>query len=265
MKPCEYEKFLADYVAGELSSLKNAEIKEHLLTCKVCAFKLQKFQQLHQVLIQRQRTKFPDKILREYQRNLKTLFKPKSRWEAIKDRFWEYWDSVFGIQPLWLRFAEAGALLLIGFFFGWLVFSTAPKTQNIPVKAEIITLPTSQADLELMSNFLFESEILLLQIVNSNSNGEGELADFSLTKEISQKLLMQTFFIHEKALQLQDDRILSFLTQMELLLLEISNLSDEDIFEVFKEIKQIIKDLNLLTATKNLQEILENLKSGQSV
>jgi len=265
MKPCEFETYLSDYLAGELSSSKSAEIKAHLMKCETCVLKLEAYQEVHQMLIHRPRLKFPDEILRDYRWNLKAIFKAKSRVEIIKEKFWEFWESAFGSQPFWVRIVKAVALLFIGFFFGWLIFSPVPELKVIPTKPEILMLSVSQADIEAISNFLFESEILLLQIVNSNSNEATEPADLLLTKEISQNLLMRTFFIHEKALQLQDERILRFLTQMELLLLEISNSSNEDTMDAVKQIKQIIKDVNLLNQAENLQDMLDNMKSRLSV
>ena len=86
--------------------------------------------------------------------------------------------------------------------------------------------------------------------------------EFYLNRELAQKLLIKTFRVNETATQLKDLRMIIFLNRMELILLEASNLNEEDNDGSIAMIRKVIEDSNLLREVKELRSRMEIAREG---
>ncbi len=77
---------------------------------------------------------------------------------------------------------------------------------------------------------------------------------------MAQKLLIQTFVVHEISLRYNKTKLVKFLTNFELVLYELSNLSSEDLIDSLTAIKQIVEQGQLLQAANELQTEADGYK-----
>ena len=89
-------------------------------------------------------------------------------------------------------------------------------------------------------------------------NSDSEREDIILSKDVAQKLLMKTFLVHQIALRMNEPRILQFLSQMELILYEMSNIGPEEYDQTIEYIRMVIEEARLLEQVQDLQKILKN-------
>jgi len=255
MKSCKFEKLLPDYLQGELAPEAKQKLETHLTTCEVCAARLGEIADIHRILSVRQRPEPPKKLVRDYRSYLRKYFPGKTSPAVIFSKLERRWNYFLHSQKLTLRVAKAFALIIFGIFIGKFIFVPAveaPKAETVaPIPAYAIT-PT---DLKLMNDYFVKSEILLLAIENWQGNAKSDSSDLLFDKNIAQNLLLHSQMIHQKAAQLYDSDLLSFLDRMEMLLLEISNVDNKELFQVFKEAKSIIKETDLLQSNKRFQNL----------
>jgi hypothetical protein len=79
-------------------------------------------------------------------------------------------------------------------------------------------------------------------------------SEIEFNKNIAQKLLIKTFIIHEIALRQNDPKILRFLSKMELLLYEVSNIPTNELGRSIETLNMIIDDSKLLDDARRFQK-----------
>ena len=257
MTKCAYEKWLVDYLDENLPPEKYLQMKTHLKTCSTCKAKHHDFQKVHDILVKRRRANPPKTLLNLYQGNLKREFVLESRFVGIKKNMISIYHLFFDAQPLSIRITKTIALLWVGILIGRLVFQPIRKHEQPVVKPEILLLSMTPTDVKLMTDFLIESEIWLLAVVNTPSDEKIETSDLLFNKEIAQKLLVRASFMKEKKRQLNLVTLTKFLDRLEFLLLEVANTSDERMMDVSNDVKQAIENTTLLYESKRLREMLE--------
>jgi pantothenate kinase type III len=95
--------------------------------------------------------------------------------------------------------------------------------------------------------------MILLDIENSM-----EKTEIYLDRELAQTLLIKTFRVHEIALQINNLQLLNFVSQMQLLLHQISNINPSEISDYIDTIKMVIKEAKLLSNVKILERTFKN-------
>ena len=114
-------------------------------------------------------------------------------------------------------------------------------------------------------NYYFQAaELLLLEIKNIDIRTPLNRADVEFNKDIAQKLLIKTFIIHEIALRQNDPKILRFLSKMELLLYEVSNVPAEELSQSIDAFNIIIDDSRLLDDARNFQKDLIKFQGSKN-
>lgn len=263
MKACQFENLLPDFLNNDLSRQKKQEIQTHLTKCKTCPAKLQEIEKVLNILDQRERPEPPLDILMAYSGELNRIFRPPSKWLWLKEYCVSVGKFLFHSPSPALRLAKTGVLLMTGIMIGWFLFYPLNVTQNIQPVNEYSAFPVSPGELKLIHNFLIESEILLLNIANSNSLEISDSTDMVFNQEIAQRLLKQSSLIQSKSSHLQNDLLLLYMNRLELIFLEIANTPEEEIIETFQEIKEIIQESNLLFENKASQEIVSNITQSR--
>ncbi|NOY59870.1 MAG: zf-HC2 domain-containing protein [Calditrichaeota bacterium] len=257
MKSCKFEKLLPDYLQDELASEAKRQLEVHLETCEHCTAKLGELADIHQILSSRQRQEPGKELMRDYRNYLRKYFPGKLSPVSILKRSESWWNDVFHSQHFTLRIAKAVALIIVGVFIGKFIFVSsvqAPRIETV-ARARMPGYAITPADLKLMNDYFVKSEILLLAIENWQGDTGADSTDLLFDKKIAQNLLLHSQVIRHQATQLYDSDLISFLNRMELLLLEISNVDNEELFTAFKEAKKIIKETDLLQFNKQFQNL----------
>ena len=273
MKPNEFEQKLMRYLDGELSAPELEGFEEELHQAGYSKDNLEEFTNLHIALQQHPQPEPPKGLLKQYHTSLQKRFAPESRWDSFMRFVSSVADMLVWERSPWFRFAEVAVFIVVGIFIGNLFFT--PGAQKIIVQPAspgmndrgVINFiqPISQVDRERLQRYFLESEILLLQIVNSSDPEAIDPAEFEFSKEIAENLLLKTAITQEKAIQLNNVYALRFVSRMEILLHEIANLSEEELYDALPIMQQIISDTNLLMEVKTLQEMLKNSKTADIV
>lgn len=267
-----FEEKLIRYLHGEMGKSEIAAFEKELTEPGRSSQVLDDFSTLDIALQQRSRPEPPEAILDQYHAGLKRRFAPESRWDSFKRFLTALSDTLIRNRSPWFRFAEVAAVLLVGILVGRGFFFSAPPIDSLPNEARVypdqnivdFTQPVSRSDREKMDRYFLESEILLLQIVNGNSQ-DAESMELDFSKEIAEKLLLKTPLIQEKAVQMNNLYALRFSSRMEILLHEVANLAPEELQEALPLMQQIISDTNLLMDVKALQEMLKNSRNADTV
>ena len=254
MQTCAYEKYFSEYVSGELTASLEIEFVKHLQTCDICKANLDKYYALQIELRGRERPAPHPEILREYHQELRKII-PQIRSGL---HFFSVIDYFARPRSPWIRLAEVFTVLMVGLLGGWLLFGeTDAVADNQPAEPFYhLSKPVSGKQLEYINYYLLASEMILLEVENT------ETEDFFLSRENAQKLLIKTFVVHETALQINDPQLLRFLTKMEFILHEIANTDDDDVGIALQAIKSVVNDTDLIQEVKRLQTELKSTLAG---
>lgn len=264
MEKCRFEKYLVEYLNEDLPASLQAEIKQHLNHCEICSIHLHDIETIHSMLLERKRPEPLSDLVDQYDQELNEIFESKSRFENIRRLFSNLWNFLNNIPPLGIRLSGAVAILIIGIFIGKMVFKSNQKSEIVIIEPTMVNLIENQSDLKLMNSYFSDSEVLLLEILNSDYAEQLADKSFFLSKEIAQKLLMRTFLIHEIGLKLNNKPMLNFLSNLEFLLYDLANSNDDEIVLKIDEIQELIKDTNLLEKARLFQELF-NSKTIQHI
>jgi len=250
MNKCNFEIYFDEYIRGELAPDEDIQFIQHLESCKTCPESLNQFYRLHGYLSDRTRPDPPATLLKTYHNNLKTglLINRPFRFVTI------ILDKLFYTPSRWVRLVEVVVLLAIGFGIGLIYWNGAKEADNIVFDPpEYFAQPISKVDRDYMKYYFSASEMILLEMMNDD-----EEIELFLTREVAQKLLVKTFLVHELALKINEPDVLRFLGKMELILIELTNASDEELPERIKAMKEVIVDQRMLDEVRELHKILKN-------
>ncbi|MBN1561033.1 hypothetical protein JW998_12340 [candidate division KSB1 bacterium] len=256
MKSCPFENLLLPYVQRELSKSDRFRLLSHLPTCQDCNQTLADLQTVDSSLRRHQREKAPHDLYVSYVEGLETRFRPepflKIRWRQLT----ELAGKLFLSSSPSFRLARAFAILLVGVLLGRQLFypSTTSKINAFDSQQTATTL--TKDDIQFIADYVVQSELLLLTIANSSADEPTDDLIY-LNKDIAQTLLYKTAKVQRKAIALEDDVIIIFLNRLELVLLEISNRDDEEIRTTFRDIKNMIKESDMVQKSRRLQHRLE--------
>ena len=253
MSVCQFENYFDEYIHGELDQEKDILFQTHLAECESCPGRLDEYYQVYVNLRQRQRPEIDKDLHRSYHKELKTRLLIKKPFGRI---YLQLGKLLYSRSP-WVRTAEVAALVLIGVAIGVYFFANdRPQKYISDITQNSFIHPVSRVQLDYMNYYFSASEMILLELINGDPNE----ADAFLTTEIAQKLLVKTFMVHEMALGLNNARMLRFLSQMELILIEIANAHPEETPEMIRAIRISILDAGLLEDVRDLLKMMK--KSG---
>lgn len=231
---CKAKIKLIDYFYGELRGSDLEEMKKHIATCRSCSEEIQNITKTSAVFSKRSRPKPERALLRSYRRELKFIYQDAGWYRKLFD--------FLIIKPAYsIRLVEITAVLLVGIFIGKFFFHT-------PVQ-QAKNLQTS-SDTRLLDNYLFETELLLLETANSDAYHEFK---YIMDDIDCQRLLQKTFILKEAARETKNHKLENFLDRLEIILLEVSNIKDDVSGEELEYVKKSIKDLRIFTELKEIQ------------
>lgn len=255
MKSCQFEHLLVPYLQDELDDKERSRVAEHLTSCEACQILYTELLHVDGVLATYSREEAPKDLYTAYEKQLEQQFQPEPLWKAAGKSVAHMLSSLFVSNTPSFRLARAFAILVIGVFVGRFFFLPTPEPtiQNTLVQSDTML---SKEDIQFISNYVVKSELLLLTIANAASD-EPTDDDIFLNKDIAQSLLYQTAQVQRKAEALDDEVVDTFLTRLELVLLEISNREDEEIRDAFQTIREMVNDADMVQKSRRLQRQLE--------
>ncbi|NIR49047.1 hypothetical protein GWO43_11400 [candidate division KSB1 bacterium] len=266
MSQCQYEALLPEYCSGDLTSPKKDEVARHVETCDACKKLVQELSEVQSVLAERQRPAVSEDLMSEYKRTVEKTV--SSKFNAVRrvNRAVQYSRHLLVGKKPWMRFAQVAFLLLVGLLLGKIIYDTQSHEDQVAFTPKVRQLPFSAADLRLVSDFLEESEMILLEIANHDLSEMTQQPDLFLDAKTAQKLLMQTFIIHEHALRMQIKGLSELLTQMELILYDLANSEvSDDRNELLKELRHIISAKRLLDVNRELRSQIAGLQQNRDI
>jgi Putative zinc-finger len=221
MNSCrKYQESFLEALYGELEPPQSEAFERHLAACPICSKEFDGLKETLQLLQARKRPQ-PDeafwtmvwaRFLREVESN------PSS---ATKNSGWF-------LQPRWVwRTAAAAALVLLGFAFGR-YFTDRPMEISDRDKS----LPAAPSGLhdaldERVDRYLQRSKLVLLGVVNLDPNHQ-DISSFDLTPErtLSRELVQETYSLKQELAAARQKRMLELLSELEVILLQISHLQE---------------------------------------
>lgn len=248
---CLHEKYIPDYLQLELSEKLLKDFESHLAECSKCQEELESFSAIHQILRAKSRPKPQKGLLKSYRKELLSLFAKEPKIVAWKRTVFDLWERAFSARRGVVRLAQALALVVFGVFVGRLFYN--PQGPANELLSSSFQPTFSAIDQEFLQKYFVETEILLLGIEN-NTASEIELDDVKINQEIAKRLLFQTLHIQQATMQVTDESLLNYLTSLELLLLEISNAENNEIIQAFNDVRNIVKQTDLLQSSRTIQQ-----------
>ena len=157
-------------------------------------------------------------------------------------------------QPAFIRAASAVALVIIGIFIGKYFFTDNDTSLPIRPGGTVTVSPIVQQ----ANDYLETSKIILVNILNLNGEGAGR--DYSLEKATSNKLVKDARFIKANLGDSnRERRIKELMEDLEVILLELSNLSEESSHEEMESLSEGIKTKGILFKIR-MYEMSQNEK-----
>lgn len=247
MSSCQQKNVVVDYFFNELTKEQKAHYERHLTKCAPCQHHLADIKATARAMKQYQREQ-PDKILlQNYHAQLETQFLPARKKSTVIEKAIEL---IFRRPSIPIRLAEATILLLLGIFIG----------RNFMLKSELPLLSlrqSSSSEALLLKNYLQETEMVLLDVSNLDPI-EDQKVIFNLIQSTKYRYLLQkTALLKNQASEQEDSQLIELLNQIELILLELSNLKEHAYPATIDEIKHHLKQSYLLMELRsiNRQEI----------
>jgi hypothetical protein len=247
---CDFEIYFEGYFHGELSPAEELALQKHLQSCPTCPTRIEAYYSLHSVLKGYRRPLPPTALRQAYYQQAALSYERETFTQRFKLLLYRLTSS----RSPAFRFAQLLMLVLTGLIAGWILFSSPePKLYIPPPSSPSLSSPVSQEEINYVYYYLLASEMILLDIENSM-----EKTEIYLDRELAQTLLIKTFRVHEIALQINNLQLLNFVSQMQLLLHQISNINPSEISDYIDTIKMVIKEAKLLSNVKILERTFKN-------
>jgi hypothetical protein len=243
----KYKKDWVAYLSGQLERAKSQKMEEHLKQCPTCQQELEQIKELFSL---------SGDFKTELHETMRTI-----DWEklsvVITERAWKRQEERKKTWPVWSyrwrwQTLASGLILglLLGAFFTYLVvkpqkatFLAARSESKVSVPADFV----ERVDLALARretiDYLDRSLYLLLEILQTRK--PDEVSAF-LTKDKIQKLLTEKKYLNDQLDQVRLLKAKAICDQIELLFLELTQLSPELSEAELQKIRDMIEEGQLL-------------------
>ncbi|MBN1349596.1 hypothetical protein JXJ21_09315 [candidate division KSB1 bacterium] len=264
MKSCNQETLIIEFLTGNLDEPQRSHFRKHLAGCAKCKERHDELQNMHGILLSRKRPAFAGNLLRHYQNDLNEFFPSRLGWVEFKQRVCEWTAFVINSRSMGIRIARAAVMIMVGIFIGRSMIDLSSEKKAVQILPETQQIQLTSAEYKMLQNYILESEILLLDILNEDFSDKLESSDFKFNKQIATKLILHSSFMRKKTQQLNNEAMIELMNRLEFLLIEISNVCDEELAESLSTIQQAIVETKLLIKMKQFQKLLTRA-SGQPI
>ena len=243
MSDCLKIEVLRQLVSGELSENQFSGVEAHLANCRAC---YQQWEALNSEITANLKVmatvKAPTNLITEYHHSLSKQFAPRS----FLSRMQSWYFSIKMPSIYRYRLAGFAAALILFVTTALLVTYRVSVVDEMPAAA---ALPQSISfqEIESVSAFLLESEMLLLQLVNT-SNDELELSENNeFIRSVANNLAGRAHLIQTKAIQWNDLSLLRLVSSLDVLFVEVANAENDEFAQRSSFVKEIVNEMDLLT------------------
>lgn len=245
MKMCTEQNLIVDYFFNELDDIQRNEFEKHLAKCEDCRNYSEAFASTAPLIKRQKRIKPESEMLDLYYQALKAKY-PKRKKFSVRTK--ELLDFLIFKPSFPIRIAEATVLIMIGLFIGRTTLWKAEPVQQITNGNSYVTTHVSEM---ILNHYLQETEMILLDVVNTSPDEDDQIL-LSLA-QLAQygNLLQKTSLCRAEARETNDEKLLSLIDDIELILLEICNIEKQTLTEKVNEICEQINKSNLLFEIKN--------------
>jgi len=266
MKMCDFVKEnIFEYLYNEIDYDKMKMVKEHLRKCSKCKEEVAKMKNTLSVVggkeIKSPEKDFWNECWKEIRENISPLYIEEKKKHALLKKLKAVFEIPSGIG---FKFTGVAAVLLIGFLIGKSVtlqnkydklWNALERLDN-PAGIEVMENSNDERLFRLATiNFLTKTEIILLEFSDLSFETENIKRghELSLIKNLSRELINETRVFKKVSERFDNIKLKELLNIMELILIEINNLSENDNIEEIEDIKQSMVDSGLLLEIRNMR------------
>jgi len=245
MKTCKQQHLIVDYFFDELNEIKKNEFKKHLANCEACRIYAEAFTTTAPLIKRQKRIKPGSELLQKYYQQLQAKYPTQKK---SSNKIKELMEFLILKPSFSIRIVEAAVILIIGIFIGRATIWKAQPEQQFPNGNGYIASHISEL---ILNHYLQETEMILLDVANTNPM-EDERVFLNLSQLAQYRnLLQKTSLCRAKAEECNDANLVALIDDIELILLEICNIEQRTLIENVNEIRNQIKESNILFEIKN--------------
>lgn len=258
MKSCVFLQYIPDYQDEKLEPGLQKKVGIHLKSCASCRSLLLETEVLVRALHSAPRPDPGKAWMRRYHRELDARLRTAAavKRPALQDTG-KGWRLFLSPRPAVMA-AGAAALLLIGILTGRFIL---PRSSGGIMSPQVIFFSTGPSADRQLTDFVTESEIWMLAVVNYVPEEDSSSATLVLNREAAEALLRRSLIIEKKGIEPDREDLYQFVQGMQMLLLETIN-SDVDVIRLVSESRQAILEMRLLDRSRLLRRAMQ--ESGLS-
>ncbi len=259
MQSCVSEDILYQYLNDEIPSDEVKEIKQHIETCTSCQSALSEMNQITEILISRERPSINKRMLRTYHQDLAAQFKSPGPLKYCLAWIQKKSSNFTNIRIYTTRLAFGVALILIGIMMDRYLLRPGMNTNQLTHEQVQLISSLNESDLHILQSFFNDTDKFLESIVNTKSKsmltGSGQF-------NIHAQQLMQKTYQMDRYRHASDQMLTDILNQIEMILIESSNLEENDIQTSLEEIRTMVIQARLLMEVKKYQTLFNQVASS---
>ncbi|MBN1894959.1 zf-HC2 domain-containing protein [bacterium] len=258
MKTCAYHPFLPDYRDENLEPALRKKVRIHLRSCRSCRALLEETDAVVRVLRSAPKPDPGRAWMRRYHRELDAGLRSVAAGEKpVLSVFAKVRLFLASLRPALLA-AGAAALLIVGILAGRFIL---PRSSGVSGNPQVLLFSARSPSESQWTDFLTESEIWMLAVVNYEPEEDPGSAYLALNRETAENLLRRSLILEKKGIEPDREGLIRFVQGMQMILLETTN-SDEDAKRLVSDSRQSILEMRLLDRSRLLRRIVR--ESGSS-
>jgi len=259
MKPCIFHRYIPDYRDEALDPGLQKKVRIHLRSCASCRSLLEETEAVVRVLRSVPQPDPGKAWMRRYHRELDARLRPALAGGKPGSPVFGTGGRLFVSPRPAVMTAGAAALLAIGILAGRFIL---PRPSRGAMSPKVILFSARPAVDRQLKDFITESEIWMLAVVNYVPEEDSSSAYLALNRETAEALLRRSLIIEKKGIEPDRKDLVKFVQGMQMLLLETTN-SDQDAIRLVSDSRQAILEMRLLDRSRLLRRTMqESVSSG---
>ena len=244
---------IVEYIYRELSHGDKINFERHLTECDRCESEFKQFDQFKSFFNRRIRPEPPEELLRDYNSFIRSIYEEKEIAHLKQKRNWV--DNLLNVfsskgNLSYLRYAGTVAVLIVCLIVGKLNVSY----QRVEFQNYYSDLFEQQyyPDDFRVNEYFSKVEMVLLAVDNLDLDENGEGFDIDYYTGLADELQHKTRYMMDFYERQDNDRAVMLLGQLELIFLELANVTEEGMVEDARDRRKP----ELIFSQEELQEIL---------
>jgi Putative zinc-finger len=261
MKGCKRTRGLfIEALYGKLDPEENLFFERHLTSCPACAAEFKALEETGRAMNRRIRREPSREFWDGYWDRLSRRLEMEKETGVEKElRSWGKWPHrIVDWAPRWtFQAAAALALTIAGILIGRTVFfpHRLPVEAAHPAAEALPVLPATDEAIIRARSYVDRSKLVLLALVNYDPSSETPYAlDLPFQKQVSRQLVKQAGGLKSDLKEPGRRRLRDLITDLETILIQISNLESRNDLEAFAFVRQGIESRSVFLKI-NLSEM----------